>query len=293
MKIKSQIVLRILIVTFWTNQIFSQSPYIYSLPNTAHSQKLKKKGDLSLSIGAAGSIINSKFTSGAFDYFYRYKKIMSNLQLGYSPFKHFSISFHHNRMVTKDRYYNDEIYHKSNIFGVGIGTYYPFKIRQRIVFKKTKLDTPQFNRMLIDFHLGYSKGEILNEYLKFSLGNVDLSLNKYYLQGGLHYLTKYFDWSYMLKFGKVNYLGGVLNGKPDLVDDQTLNVITEVSNFVIWENSIRFEFKFRQVGLFSQITTTSNQEFSEGQWNTMITHFGLTVRFQNAVLKRKKHQQHN
>ena len=136
--------------------------------------------------------------------------------------------------------------------------------------------------MLIDLHLGYGRGRIENQYFVYDAGDVSLKLQKYYVQSGIHFIGKHLDVSYMLKFGQINYLSGVINGKQDSSDFQTIRSVTEVSKFAIWENTIKAEFKFRKFGLFSQATTSSNQEFSKGQWTSNVFHLGLSVNLQTT-----------
>jgi len=288
MKINAQTILCSFICLLVSNHIFSQSRFIYNLPNTAHASKLQNKGDLVFSIGGfkhydddfefifigSGGVNRNQF---------KYVKNTTNLQLAYSPIKRLSISFNHGRIVTKNQSNRTEKYHKSHNLGISVGTYFPIKFRQRIILQKEKKGTPQYRNLLIDFHLGYTRGSIMNQY---SLGFVDLKLRKHAIQGGLHYLGKFMDFSYLLKFGQVNYIKGLLNGKTDFPSEQSLALITSESNFVFWENSFRMELKFRRSGLFSQITTTTNWEFGNGQIRTNIVHVGIAIRFKNIVLKK-------
>ena len=285
MKISSQIIFCSLMGFFYSIHCCSQSPYIYNLPSTAHSLKLKKKGDLSFSIGAARTNGGSKyFLPNQID-FYRYKKHTTNLQLAYSPLNRLSISFNHDRIVTRDKVTSGQTFHNSQIFGVGIGTYHPFELQQLFYLKKGNKEPPQLRKMLFDLYLGYDKGEFSNLYFGSDSGDVNLNVRKYYIQCGLHYLGKRFELGYMLKFGQVNYLKGIINGTFEGPDRETVQSISNLSNFFIWESTVRLDIKIRQFILFSQITNTTNNTFHPDQSTTNIVHLGLTMKFQNLVFK--------
>lgn len=289
MKFKSQAILCSTIVIFFSITAFSQSPYIYDLPATAHCLKLKEKGDLSLAMGTSFQNSDSNFLGEANDgrprqlYFYKHRINTSNFQLGYSLLPHLSISLFHDRAKTSNNNENtnllNTIFHTSHLTGIGIGTYHSFKLGRKS--ESTEENQSTKNRsVLIDLHGGYSRGQIENQYFIYDAGNVSLNVQKVYLQSGIHFIGKHLDFSYMLKLGQINYLNGVINGKIDLADFQTIASVTNVKQFMLWENTLKAEVKFKKFGLFSQATTGGNQEFSPGQWFVGTIHVGLSVRLQ-------------
>jgi len=290
MKIIYKITFFFLALIFFKPISNCQTRYFYNIPNSPHSLKLKEKGDFSFSYGTHIKSNTDDYykNSGAFGNSYSTYEVRTNsFQIGYNLINRLSISLNHDRLKSNstnngNRFVldlsEDQLFHNSSLTGIGLGTYHQFKIRKWIILYDENIGIPQYRQMLLNLFVGYNKGKINNEYLLNERGNVNFNFQKYYVQGGVHWLGEKVELSYLLKFGKIEYLDGKIIGRNASLMNPTLFSIVNTQDYIFWENSLKLEFKYSFMGFYYQATHNSNQEFDKDQWNIFIQNLGVVFR---------------
>ena len=262
-------------------------PQNYFLPQEGNALKVKEKNDLSVSGGYSfftrTTFDNPFFTPGAGPVVfpspglnssnpnYESKTRRGSFQAAYSPFKHLGLFGHHSFSKSSDA---DNTFHKSHLTGGGIGTYYYHNGFQRPPKRLKPGQEPKPTNVLFDLYAGYSLGAINNRYV-FTTGNTSMNFQKYYLQGGAHWIGRQVSLSFTLKAGKVNYYNGIINGKTHLDSDGPVFSILEINNLLFVEPSFKVDVTFRGIGVFGQMTFASIPDFNFTGIDNPIAHLGL------------------
>ena len=260
-------------------------PQSYFIPHEGNTAKLKEKDDLKVS---AGFLTNTSFRNSFLSSAITSKKSRSSFQVAYSPLKYLGVFGVHSRLKMVDNKFLN-LYHKSHITGGGVGTYYYFKFQQRPA-KKLKEGRPvKFTKILFDLYGGYTFGKLQNQYY-IPDGITSMEFQKFYLQSGMHWEGSNWGFSYVQKFGMVNYLGGVIDGKPDNYSDFAIQAILNKNNLFFTEASFRLDAKAKGVGIYAQLSTGNIREFTNRSIPNPITHFGIIFDIQeiHQVVKNGK-----
>ena len=247
----------------------SAIPQNYFLPHEGNALKLKEKNDLSISGGYATyqtttfenpSLVAFPFpapglnsTNPNFDS----KTQKMSFQAAYSPRKHLGLFGVHAR----SRKFSPETdYHNSHLTGGGIGTYYYYRGFQRPPEKVNPNKEPKPTNVLFDIYAGYTFGKIENQYV-FTEGNSAMNFQKFYLQGGVHWIGRQVSLSYMMKVGKANFTNGIINGKAHLDSDPAIFALINKKNFTFIEPTFKVDVTFKGIGFFTQLTATTIKDF--------------------------------
>ena len=246
--------------------------HAFFVQHEANTLKLKKEKDIIVTGGALTS--NNVSYLGSNENATRHRRF--GIQAAYSPIKHLGIFGVHSRLKLSDPNSPSITYHKSHVTGGGVGTYYYFKFHQRPAHKVLPGRAIKYTKILFDLYGGYTYGKLENEYF-FPPADAVMNYQKFYLQGGIHWEGTFWSFSYVHKWGRTNFLNGVINGQTDRRDDAALLAILNKNNLFFQEGSLRMEVKNHGLGLYGQLTAAGIQDFNFRSIPNSIVHFGVVV----------------
>jgi len=243
--------------------LFSSCSHYYYAPDEANVLKLSEANDIKVSVSG-----NNQGES------YELKHV--NFQAGYSPIKHLGIFGSHFRMSGKEPSDSPLKSGRGHLTNVGIGGYY-FLDRGSILDRIVKYDEEIAisSGFLIDIYGGYGMGNIHNSYIEG--GNSNLDFQKYFLQGGLHWKGAALGFSFVYKFGKLNYFNGVINGQLSSSDIASIMDIREFREFPFRESSLHFYMGIRHARVYLNISTVANIFDSRFTYRTSLGSFGIVM----------------
>ena len=242
---------------------FNSCSHYYYAPDEGNVMKLANRNDLKIS--ASGNSSNGS-----------YELKHSNFQIGYSPIKHLGIFASRFNMKGKEPTENPERGGNGYLNNVAIGGYYFFErgsLLDRIIKFDEELAVP--SGFLIDAYLGYGKGHVHNFYVEN--GTSDLDLQKYFLQGGLHWQGKTLGFSYVLKVGRLNYFNGFLEGKLDDENFNSFRNIEMTREFPFRETSLKFFMGIKQTRVYLNVSTLVSTFDNNFLHRTSLGSLGLII----------------
>jgi len=188
----------------------------YYAPNAPIMLKLSDKKEFKVSAAAPGAF-----------------------QVGYSPLNRLAVagSFFTAHQTNSNQSFN--LREGKGHLGVGaIGFYHFFEKN-----KNTASDgKPSSNNslapigLLIDVYGGYGQGKVENNFS--SGGNSSFSIQQYFIQGGIHFKSKYFDAGMVYKQSVLNYYDGLLLGEIDFFEETRVQQILDNNPYNISEVSL-------------------------------------------------------
>lgn len=259
------IIVLIIYLIVGTNQINGQRNFF--VPHPGATPKFNQKNDLFFSIG--GMKNNSALTKSL------------QAQLGYSPLEHFGISIFHSRFTQLNNISN-EINQSQSIYGMNIGYY----------LKTKRYANEKIRYWLFNLSAGSTIGQLDNYFrpnlITVASKSVRLSLQKYYLQGELHYSFMNYLWiGSIFRVGKINFYEGLLDGTNfGASKSRVFYILTNPKN-TFSEISFKIEMKHKGLGLYLQTTSGVAKNLSE---KVRIADIGLTINMNeiHSFLKTKK-----
>ena len=184
---------KIFLLTFlslFLSSLFGQ--YFYIPDNDVSALQYLNRGDLKLS------------------YTYPFND-RTNIQLGYSPLKHISIS------AGYFKYQDERTWNTTSDFIIktnghnytgAIGFY---KYLTKRFFVKEFILFRNISGVILQSHFGYNKGAIFNRFPDDSVINLDYQ--SFFARGSIHVKYRYFTFGYSFKFFNLDYVGGEVGGK--------------------------------------------------------------------------------
>jgi len=243
---------------------------IFFITHSGSSLKFQKKKDLLFSFGIFGP---NKF--GTINQF--------QAQLGYSPRKHFCISIFHNRYNKLVKAYWDE---KHSITGINLGSYFTIKYQMKRLKKRLPLSGTKYHRILFKFSSGYANGHLENDYIgyynswsRIEIGSAEVNLNlqKFYLQGDIHLLFKdRVHLSGIYRLGKVNYYKGFIQGQDFRKTEDDIRYILNHRLITFKEISVKAEVRRKAIGIYIQVTESEVMGLSQSR-TTVASDLGLSI----------------
>ena len=177
----------------------SSCSHSFYAPNDNIMVQLKEKNEFTIS----GSVVA---LPNPFDLSTEAEYSISTFQVGYSPIKHLAIagSYFSLNDVEKEIY---PVQGKGKIWNGALGTYYFINFREKDNipdFHDYKVDASDkpFG-LLFDLYAGYGEGNVQNTYYEGAKSIVDFQ--NYFIQGGFHFKSQYFDAGFSLKKSILNY----------------------------------------------------------------------------------------
>jgi len=235
-----------------TPELKGQTYFI--IPHTGNSFKLQNKNDLSLAIGGYINDGGSQVIRN------------QQIQLGYAPFKNFGIAFFHSKIKNLHKNGTGPTIHNSKLSGLEIGTFYGLKFNKRLNWRYSKRSLKQ-RQILGSFYAGYSNGKLNNNYFDFDDSperldaSVEMNLHKYYIHTGIHWIGRRFEFSGLVKTGKVNFYQGIIDGQSFGNDFEDISKIVQNNTFTFQEYTLKAEYNFNVFGLYGQVTSSSIKSF--------------------------------
>ena len=241
----------------------SSCSHYYYAPDEANMLKLNEQHDLKISV--SGNSTNGN-----------YELKHTNLQLGYSPIKHVGVFASHFKMSGNEPIQDPIRGGKGHLNSAGLGGYY-FLESESILNKLVKYDDKIGVRsgFLFDAYAGYGKGHIYNFYIEG--GHSDLDLQKYFVQGGVHWQGKALGLSYTMKFGRLNYFNGLIIGQLDESEINSLLNIEEIKEFPFRETSLKFYMGVKYARVYLNVATTVDEFDNSFTHRTSVGSFGIIV----------------
>jgi len=240
----------------------SCSHYYYA-PDEANMLKLDDRNDLKFS--ASGNSTNGN-----------YELRHTNVQLGYSPIKHVGVFASHFNMSGDEPKQNSIRGGKGHLNNVGLGGYY-FLETESILNRLVKYDDNIGVRsgFLFDAYAGYGKGHVHNYYAEG--GRSDLDIQKYFIQGGIHWQGKALGLSYVMKFGRLNYFNGLIVGQLNESEISSLQNIESNREFPFRETSLKFYMGVKYARVYLNVATTIDEFDNFFTHRTSMGSFGVVV----------------
>lgn len=262
-------------------------PQSYFVPHEGNVAKLKEKNDLKVSASyLSNNSYANTFGSSSFGSFETSsEKSRASFQVAYSPIKHLGVFGVHSRLKMVDINFPENVFHKSHITGGGVGSYYYFTFEQRPARKVLEGKKVKYTKILFDLYGGYTFGKLENQYYQPE-AFTQMNFQKFYLQGGAHWEGSNWGFSYVQKFGAVNYLNGVIKGQPNSYNDGAIQSILNKNNLFFTEATFKLDVQVKGVGLYTQITTGNIRDFNGRSVARPISSFGIILDIQqirNAV----------
>ena len=242
---------------------FNSCSHYYYAPDEANVMKLAQRNDLKVAV--SGNSTNGN-----------YELKHANYQLGYSPIKHLGVFVSRFNMMGKEPINNPDRGGNGFLNNAAMGGYYFFErgsILDRIVKYDEELAVP--SGFLVDAYLGYGKGQVHNFYTEG--GQSNLELQKYFLQGGLHWQGKTLGLSYVLKFGKLNYFNGIIEGKLDEQNINSLQNIESIRASPFRETSLKFYMGIKQTRVYLNVSTVVSTFENNFLHRTSVGSFGIIM----------------
>ena len=188
----------------------------YYAPNAPIMLKLSDKKELKVSAAAPGSF-----------------------QVGYSPLKRLAVagSFFTAHQTTSSSGFSSR--EGKGHLGAGAIGFYHF------VEKKNNIDSEGNTTsktslapigVLFDVYGGYGQGRVENNF--GSGGESSFKMQQYFLQGGIHFKSKYFDAGLVFKQSILNYYDGLLLGEIDLFEEARVETLLDNNPYNISELSL-------------------------------------------------------
>lgn len=261
---------------FVLNQSNGQSENELFISNSGTLLKFQKKKDLLFSIGG---------TKGkGYDHIHNFGQV----QIGYSPINHISISLFHSRQKLFSKHSEETIFNQHQITGINIGTYFSLKYQLKRRKKRWFEDEPKYQRILFDFATGYSNGGLKNYYYRNNIpasnqislkGFNEFNLQNIYIHSGIHFLFfNRIDISFSYKLGKVNYYKGKVESQGFGGIENRSNILNLANNefHSFHETSAQLEIQKKGIGLF--VKGTGSQVIGFGyNWYDFYAEVGLTL----------------
>ena len=252
-----------LIFLFFLITLFSSCSHYYYAPDEANVMKLAEQNDLKIS--ASGNSTNGN-----------YEIKHANFQISYSPIKHLGVFASRFNLKGKEPINSPERGGNGFLNNAAMGGYYFFEtgsILDRIIKYDEELAVP--SGFLLDAYLGYGKGHVHNFYIEG--GTSDLDLQKYFIQGGIHWQGKTLGASYVLKFGKINFFNGLIEGQ---IDDENINSIRNIETireFPFRETSLKFYMGIRHARVYLNVSTVVDVFDNNFLHRTSLGSFGIIM----------------
>ena len=221
----------------------------FFVQHEGNTLKLKKEKDLIVT----GGVLNTRGFTFLSDDDILVKNNRFAFQAAYSPIKYLGVFGLHSRLKIADANSPSVTYHKSHITGGGVGSYFFFEFFQRPPHKVLPGRPVKKTKILLDLYGGYTYGLLDNNYF-FPPADATMNFQKFYLQGGIHWESSYWSFSYVHKWGRTNFLNGIINGQIDRRDDPALLAIVNQNNLFFQEATIRAEIKHNGFGLYTQFS---------------------------------------
>jgi len=265
------------------------NPQNYFIPHESNALKLTQKHEWIVS----GSVGNNTFSHEnyspiTFDYsFYTVEQLSSNIQMAYSPIKHLGVFGSHSRLRNRDNNITSNIFHKSHLTTVGVGTYYNSKFLQRPLDKILSGKKEKYDGIVIDVYGGYSIGKFQNNFFT-SVGNDEFNLHKLFYQAGLHWEIGAFGMSYIHKRGIGTYPSGKVNGEAPFSQNFQIQTILNDNQVSFTEHSFQIDYKKQQMGLYAQFTHSRIEEFGFFGDPDYIINLGITIDIHDVRKKLKE-----
>ena len=238
--------IRWLIFVFFFASCGSASHHFYA-GDEGNLLAVKEKGDLKASAGITPHL-NSLPGNNV------------NVQLGYSPFKHFALHTNFFRIRNSFEGLEEE---EKNVyqynFSGAIGTY---------LFKSSKIEVneeknSEVNRgLLFDFYVGYGQGEVDNFFFG-KTGKIELDFQKYFAQGGVHIFLDRVEASFALRYAQVRYLNGSAFGKLTTSELAKKDVIQDNNPFNFLESALKVSYGKTTSPLRAFMTITGVYDFGD------------------------------
>ena len=254
--------------------LLSSCGHYYYAPDEANALKLQEQHDLKFSI--SGNSTNGN-----------YELRHSNIQMGYSPIKHVGVFGSHFKMSGKEPIQNPIRGGKGHLNSFGLGGYY-FLESSSFLDRIVKYDDEigLNSGFLFDLYGGYGKGHVNNYYVEGGFSDVDLQ--KYFLQGGVHWQGKAMGLSYIFKFGQLNYFNGLLEGQIPIEDFNSLNNINEIRAFPFRETSLKFYMGIKYARVYLNVSTLTNEFDNSFNHRTSVGSFGVIMEIDEIYKSIKK-----
>lgn len=269
------------------------NPHNYFIPHEGNGLKLTQKDDLVAS-GSVGvnSFSYNYYNQTTFDFAnFTVEQLSSNFQVAYSPIKHLGVFGSHSRLRMRDENNASNVFHKSHLTSVGVGTYYGAKFLQRPLDKILPGRKEKFDEVVLDLYGGYSIGKLENNFFT-AVGNDEFNIHKLYFQIGLHWEVGNFGLSYMHKRGLGTYPSGTVNGEASFEQFFKIQTILEDNQVNFTENAFQIDYKREYLGLYAQLMNSKVNQFGfAGNFDSIIN-FGVTVDIHSfaktALFKQRK-----
>lgn len=229
----------------------------YYVPSDAMLLGLDEKGDVKVSAGYG--------TNAGRGHHNRNYSILA----GYSPLKHLGMTanfFHFNNQ-------NDESFGRGQTGEITIGTYIneietkpAFKYSENTELGKDKIYDVVMGESkrvtTLDIYAGYGYGSVSNYYTDG--GFFKLSFKRYFIQSAVHVkYNKVLSFSTGIKFLRINYQKGLLQGSISAHDLMLIKQIRDINPISIWEWMGRMEvgwLHFRCHGGFTILSQWDKKE---------------------------------
>lgn len=205
-----------------------------------------------------------------------------SLNFGYSPFKHVAVQT--NFFTYKANPIQVDKYTDGSLLSGMIGTYYFFKINGKNNSSPIQKDLLMDKGILLDFYLGYGKGDMYNNYINTKAS--ELFYEKSFLQGGLHWQTGTLGVDLVSKFGFLDYYRTEAYALGNSVSSSNIDNLGLYDTFSFRENSIRVRLHLKFVGVY-MTRTWINHSDRGAKFIDNATHFGLILAL-NRISKNKE-----
>jgi len=255
---------KIYYILFFANVLlFSSCSHYYYAPDEANMLKLNDQHDLKFSV--SGNSTNGN-----------YNLKHTNAQVGYSPIKHIGVFASHFKMSGDEPEQNPVRGGKGHLNNVGFGGYYFLdseSILNRLVNYDDKIGVR--SGFLFDVYAGYGKGHVYNYYPEG--GRSDLDIQKYFIQGGVHWQGKALGLSYVMKFGRINYFNGLIVGQLNDSEINSLRNINEIREFPFRETSLKFYMGVKYGRVYLNISKIDDEFDNLFSHRTSVGSFGIIL----------------
>ena len=288
MKTKHLLLILTIVLLFSACGSRYDTPQNYFIPHEANALKLTKKHDLV----ATGSVGLNTFS---YDYFnpitfdfvnYQVEQWSGNFQVAYSPIKHLGVFGSHARMRSWQENNNSNVFHKSHLTSVGVGTYYGTKFLQRPLDKILPGRKEKFDKIVLDLYGGYTVGKLQNNFFR-AIGNDEFNIHKLYFQAGLHWEVGNLGLSFLHKRGIGTYPRGTVNGEGPFSQSFKVQKILDNNQINFTETSFQLDYKRNLIGFYAQYTLNRVEEFGYLGSPEYVFNFGVTVDIHNIKNQRK------
>jgi len=226
----------------------------FSIPHHGNSLKLQNKKDLHLSFG------------GMIEQYGEIDNQNHQIQLGYAPLEFVGVSIFHAQTKNWNERDLKSIIHNNQQTGVEIGVFHKKNFNYKLNWRNSKRSLKR-RGVLSSFYIGYANGKLRNNYFQveeqqeYLADSVEMNLHKYYIQTGIHWMGRTFEFSGFVKAGKVNFYKGVIDGRTFGNDFSDIRNILDNNVFTFFDYTFKSEFNFNYFGIYGQITSHHIKSF--------------------------------